>query len=71
MTPGNDCPHLDHFLDVQALAIGIPVGAGFGIGISIKDDVKGWYGLMHLHFPGRTVIAVCHRYLCIHLLADS
>lgn len=33
---------MGNFLSV-AFAVGVPVAAGVGIGLSIKDDVKGWY----------------------------
>ncbi len=28
---------------LQVVAVAVPLGAGFGIGLAIKDDVKGWY----------------------------
>ena len=27
----------------QAIAIGVPVAAGVGVGLTLKDDVRGWY----------------------------
>jgi benzodiazapine receptor len=33
---------MGQFLSV-AIAIGLPVAAGVGVGLSLKDDVKGWY----------------------------
>ena len=28
---------------LQVVAVAVPLGAGFGIGLAIKDEVKGWY----------------------------
>ena len=36
-----------------AVCIGVPLAAGLGIGVSIRDDVKGWYA-----FPCATRSAV-------------
>lgn len=33
---------MGQFLSV-AIAIGVPLAAGLGVGLSIKDDVRGWY----------------------------
>lgn len=30
------------FCSLQAVAIGVPLAAGLGIGLTIQEDVKGW-----------------------------
>ena len=37
------CWTLTGLRGVQAVAVGVPLAAGVGVGAGLKDDVKGWY----------------------------